>query len=85
MVSLTKQAFAIISSEKSMKNILLVVLVCGGLVGCGDNEKQKACIEKGINYYKEIGSYPRLTSENISAEDKAAQMCKNSNVAFDLN
>lgn len=40
------------------------------------------CVKKGIQYYKDIGSYPRLHSENISAEDKAKRMCKNSLVAF---
>lgn len=42
----------------------------------------EACVQKGIAYYKEIGSYPRLTSENISAEEKSRQNCSRSLVAF---
>ncbi|EME5683561.1 TPA: hypothetical protein PVK60_000504 [Acinetobacter baumannii] len=72
-----------------MKKIIILGLMFG-LVGCGeskekssaDNEIRK-CVQKGIAYYKEIGSYPMLKSENISAEDKALQKCENSSVAFD--
>ncbi|MHA3051156.1 hypothetical protein [Acinetobacter sp. ANC 4640] len=44
--------------------------------------KQKECVRTGIEYYKSIGAYPKLTSENISAEDKAKQMCGNTVNAF---
>jgi len=61
-----------------------------GLVGCGGSNGKssgdndiKECVQKGIAYYKEIGSYPMLKSENISAEEKALQKCENSRVAFD--
>jgi len=61
-----------------------------GLMGCGESKKSSSgndeireCVKKGVAYYKEIGSYPMLKSENISAEDKALQKCENSLVAFD--
>ncbi|ENV46180.1 hypothetical protein P255_02987 [Acinetobacter brisouii CIP 110357] len=46
------------------------------------SQKQRTCINNGIEYYKSIGAYPRLTSENISASDKAKQLCSNSVNAF---
>ncbi|MBF7687049.1 hypothetical protein [Acinetobacter rathckeae] len=70
-----------------MKNLALGVAVLV-LAGCSSNDgddynnQYYQCVDKGIQYYKDIGSYPRLSSENISAEDKARQMCRNSLVAF---
>lgn len=40
------------------------------------------CVENGIQYYKDIGSYPMLKSENISASSKARDNCNRSKVAF---
>ncbi|HCJ0348574.1 TPA: hypothetical protein NQH15_000268 [Acinetobacter baumannii] len=72
-----------------MKKIILLGLMFG-LLGCGGSNGKssgyndiKECVQKGIAYYKEIGSYPMLKSENISAEEKALQKCENSRVAFD--
>lgn len=72
-----------------MKKIILLGLMFG-LVGCGEpknstgsSDNIRECVQKGVAYYKEIGSYPMLKSENISAEDKALQKCENSSVAFD--
>lgn len=71
-----------------MKNLALGVAVLV-LAGCSqgnssDNfdSQYNRCVDKGIIYYKDIGSYPRLHSEDISAQDKARQMCRNSLVAF---
>jgi hypothetical protein len=52
-------------------------LACGG-----NDEEYNSCVQKGIQYYKDIGAYPNLKTENISAEDKVNQTCKNSVVAF---
>jgi len=72
-----------------MKKIVLLILMFG-LVGCGESKEKSSanndineCVQKGIAYYKEIGSYPMLKSENISAEEKALKKCENSRVAFD--
>lgn len=40
------------------------------------------CLENGVQYYKDIGSYPMLKSENISAISKAKDNCTRSTVAF---
>ena len=54
-----------------------------GLLACGGNDEEyNSCVQKGIQYYKDIGAYPNLKTENISAEDKVNQTCKNSVVAF---
>ncbi|WP_224964157.1 hypothetical protein [Acinetobacter guillouiae] len=45
------------------------------------NDYEK-CVENGIQYYKDIGSYPILKSENISANSKAKDNCSRSTVAF---
>ncbi|WP_228704589.1 hypothetical protein [Acinetobacter piscicola] len=40
------------------------------------------CVVQGIQYYKDIGSYPMLKTENISADLKVQKNCMNSVVAF---
>ena len=40
------------------------------------------CVAQGIQYYKDIGLYPMLKTENISADLKVQKTCKNSVVAF---
>lgn len=39
------------------------------------------CVEMGIQYYKEIGSYPKL-STGEDALEKVLAICKNSLLAF---
>lgn len=70
--------------KNSKNSLLLGSLILLGLFACGGNEdKYNSCVQKGIQYYKDIDSYPKLKSENISAEEKVQQSCKNSSVAFD--
>ena len=60
------------------------------VTGCGNADGTKAsavsaCVENGIAYYKEIGSYPTLTSagmEGRSAEEVATEKCSRSALAF---
>ena len=54
------------------------------LIACGNDSDRdyEVCIQKGVQYYKDIDSYPRLKSENISADDKIQQICKNNVTAF---
>lgn len=69
---------------RSYKSIfLLIIPILLGLSACSSNEKYQSCVEKGIQYYKDIGAYPNLKTENISAEAKVNATCKNSVVAFD--
>jgi hypothetical protein len=39
------------------------------------------CVQRGIRYYKEIGSYPVLSS-GADAESQVREMCSNSGFAF---
>lgn len=71
-----------------MKRVLFLALAASiGLTGCGDDGKQfTGCVDKGVAYFKEIGSYPTLKSEpnrGRSAEDVANERCANTTHAFD--
>lgn len=66
----------------------LAFTLCLLIVGCSnsssvsqqqddEDERIQSCVARGVAYYKEIGSYPRLQSEDISAEDKSLQFCVN--------
>ncbi|MGE0160771.1 MAG: hypothetical protein AB7T31_15310 [Gemmatimonadales bacterium] len=44
-----------------------------------------ACVERGIAYFKEIGSYPTLTSsayEGRNADEEARARCERTTTAF---
>jgi hypothetical protein len=71
--------------------ILSVILAT--IAGCGDSGKRHsvdtagvdACISRGVQYFKDIDSYPTLKSEpNIGrrAEEVAAERCKRTLTAF---
>lgn len=45
------------------------------------NHKLNACIDEGIKYYKEIGSYPRLSNGGL-AKDSAKDKCNKTTGAF---
>lgn len=62
-----------------MKKIIFLVLLAG-LVGCGENKYDK-CVSKGIQYFKDIESYPNL-SDGRNAEKVAEERCHRSRVAF---
>ena len=49
-----------------------------------NSEKQvdePGCWQRGVAYYKSIGSYPRLSNGDL-AEAAAMRKCKNSPIAF---
>ena len=55
------------------------------LAGCGPSGTDPAvlaCIEKGIAYFKEIESYPRL-STGQPADEAASERCHRTDHAFD--
>lgn len=65
---------------------VILGLIFWGLYSCmsGSSERTAAynqCIEKGKAYFKEIGSWPRL-SDGRDAEVVAAQRCSNTHGAF---
>lgn len=68
--------------------LLVAVLLFSFLMSCKDEEREKAyndCVLRGVIYFKEIESYPKLTSgPNIGrkAEEVAKERCRRSKSAF---
>lgn len=51
----------------------------------GPDDQVAACARRGVAYYKEIGSYPTLSSapnKGRSAEDVALERCRRTTTAF---
>ena len=81
-----------------MKHMIGLVVVAFALVGCdnkvpeiaahnsdNDGDSVAKCAERGVVYFKEIGSYPTLTSApntGRAAEDVAMERCKRTLTAF---
>lgn len=67
-----------------------VLLACSGADGSGAvgekaGGKVKACQQRGVAYFKEIGSYPTLRSAPDTgrrAEDVALERCRRTLTAF---
>ena len=60
------------------------IIVAISLSSCGSYEEE-ACVGRGVAYFKEIGSYPKLESPpnaGRSAEDVARERCKITASAF---
>lgn len=80
--------------KKKTKNWILSIAVIGCLYflfSCVRTLSENAsnydkdvqlCIEKGIKYYKELGSYPKLSSGK-NAERAAEEKCARTTGAFD--
>jgi hypothetical protein len=69
-----------------VKRVLFSVIVMLLLAGCsGKAEEVNACVERGVEYFKEIGSYPTLSSapnKGRNAEDVALERCNRTTTAF---
>lgn len=64
-----------------MKKIAVLALALAfGLVGC-KKSLYADCVEKGIQYYKDVDMYPKLPNGEI-ADKKVEGMCSNSREAF---
>lgn len=57
----------------------IALIIYFSFFGKGDYEK---CVDRGMAYYKDIGSYPRLKTEDISTESKVRENCSRSKYAF---
>ncbi|MFW5440564.1 MAG: hypothetical protein ACKE5M_07745 [Methylophilaceae bacterium] len=65
----------------------VLILFTVGLSGCGgDNSAAiESCVSRGVSYFKEIGSYPTLSSTpnaGRSAEAVARERCNRTTTAF---
>ena len=69
-----------------MKNAFFAAVAMLLLAGCsGKTEEVNACVERGVAYFKEIGSYPTLSSapnKGRAAEDVARERCNRTTTAF---
>lgn len=76
-----------------MIKLLLLGIILLGFTNCSSNHEAEmehsselnACVERGVTYFKEIGSYPTLNSEpNVGrkAEDVANERCNRTYTAF---
>lgn len=78
-----------------MKQIVSLVVVAFALSGCGNQGVGTAsssggdgiakCAERGVAYFKEMGSYPTLRSApnaGRAAEDVAIERCQRTLTAF---
>lgn len=53
--------------------------------GAGSDNPVTACVERGVAYFKEVGSYPTLQSEpntGRAAKDVALERCQRTTTAF---
>lgn len=66
-----------------LKILAGTALVCLLVSGCSSagGEEYKACVEKGISYFKEIEAWPKL-SDGRNAEAVAAERCQRTTGAF---
>jgi len=63
-----------------MKYLLLSLLLVGCSVQPNTNQVEE-CTERGITYFKSIGSYPNLLNDK-SAEQASAERCNITITAF---
>lgn len=77
-----------------MKKLLLISVAGIALYGCGEASSDAAqksskltpydqCVENGVEYFKEIQSYPKL-SDGRDSENVARDRCRRSLQAFGL-
>lgn len=75
-----------------MRSVLLFIFIIFSISACdgtgsttGNQSELSACIERGISYYREIGSYPTLSSPPNTgrlAEEVVAERCRRTTTAF---
>lgn len=71
-----------------LKTIAISLVCCLVACGSGTDDHQAeidACTERGIAYFKEIGSYPTLAAEmykGMSADSVARARCERTITAF---
>lgn len=60
--------------------VLALLFIALSLFGCKKSAYDE-CVEKGIQYYKDVDMYPKLPNGEI-ADTKVKSMCSNSREAF---
>lgn len=71
---------------KSAFSIACAVVALLPLAGCGNHRAEvDACVDRGVTYFKEIGSFPTLSSagnEGKYVADVARERCNRTTTAF---
>ena len=68
--------------------LFIACIIFFGIAGCGKSGPDPeiaACVERGVTYFKETGSYPTLSSAPNTgrrAEDVARERCNRTITAF---
>lgn len=71
-----------------MVQVFACIVALLSVAGCGKSDPDpqiEACVERGVSYFKEMGSYPTLKSApnaGRSAEDVARERCNRTTTAF---
>tara|TARA_R110001599_G_C12251310_1_gene659660 strand:+ start:418 stop:765 length:348 start_codon:yes stop_codon:yes gene_type:complete len=80
---ITKHSLA--STFRSWPLLAALALVALPPYSMADDAAIEACVKRGIEYFKEIGSYPTLSSapnKGRKAEDVARERCERTTTAF---
>lgn len=65
------------------KLLVSLTVVVVALFACRRNPEIQACADRGVAYFKDIGSYPTLkTDPKRRAEDVALERCRRTTTAF---
>jgi hypothetical protein len=79
-----------LNTKNRLVRLFIFLSMAAVISACGNTDAVKTtvlngCVENGIAYYKEIGSYPTLTSAGLvgrRAEDVVEEKCSRSAMAF---
>ena len=70
----------------TIKAAIIAAVVISALTGCGNSDQEiRDCVARGVAYFKEMGTYPVLTSKQYAGrrvEDEALTRCKRTTTAF---
>ena len=69
-----------------MKTVITLCLLTTVISGCGakteNSDATKECADRGVKYFKDVGSYPTLQSTGELASQVALERCKRTTTAF---
>lgn len=68
-----------------MRKVMIVMAVVA-LTGCGPSKERLECEERGVQFYKDAGTYPYLKSKEhrgTRTEDHVRSICRGNPKAFE--
>ena len=75
----------VMTQKKIMPKMIFISCLAILIAGCGNSVEDDKCVARGVEYFKEMGSYPNLTSApdaGRKAEDVARERCGRTVTAF---